>query len=420
MSFGLLIHLFTKPDYLNVKKREDHGMSIQSITALGDNKTYIISAYYDSRRSKSVRVLAIIHESVKELYCWFHCAYKDHVLVTAQIDLHQDRFGFRYGTADLLCEEPPDCIYEFVSVHWSKTRPITSVPRFEVKNRVVGPFSVNFTVCISAIYGEYNNVLQMIQSFEMYKLLGANRVTIYKNGCHENVEKVLQYYVKEGFLDVVTWPIDRYLRTSNKWLQSRDPKSQVGYYGQSAVLNDCMYRNMYRSKFVLLNDIDEIILPTKHLDWESLMSTLQEKYPQTSVFRIENHFFTRFLNDSEGDMWNDIPGVNILLHTSRLPINPAIFNSRKMIINPRQVFQTSIHKVLKADGKSTDVSIDDVILFHCKNIGQPKLANETLIEDNTIVRYHNRLEQKVDNAIHNIHWMHKCWKFFGYYLKCHM
>ncbi|KAM4709075.1 beta-1,4-galactosyltransferase galt-1-like [Discoglossus pictus] len=374
-----------------------------SITELGDNRSFIISSYYDSRGTKLVRVLAIIHHSIQELYCWFHCDHMDHVVIRAEIDLHRDRFGFPYGTADLLCPEPADCDYVFVSVHWSKTVNVSLIPKFEVKNHHPQPMSSNFTVCISTMFGDYKNVLQLIQSFEMYKLLGANRVTIYKNRCHESVEKVLQYYTNQGFLEVITWPIHRYLRTSDKWHYSLDHNSQVGYYGQTATLNDCIYRNMYKSKYVLLNDIDEIILPVKHQDWMSLMSSLQQQYPSTGVFRFENHVFPTHVISPNGDMWSGIPGVNILLHTYREPLIPNAFNDRKMIVDPRQVFQTSIHSTLKADGNSTDVPFSYAFTLHYRKTRRPDLAKDSLIKDNIIWRYNVSFVEKVNNVIQQIH-----------------
>ncbi|XP_075430003.1 uncharacterized protein LOC142467914 [Ascaphus truei] len=373
-----------------------------SLTPLGDNRTLILSPYYDSRGTKVIRVLAIIHHEVGELYCRFHCEHKEHVPVRAAIELHSDRFGFPYGTADLLCTEPADCDYNYVSVHWSSSGDVEQSPVFEIRNRAPESFSANFTVCISTLYGNYKNVLQLIQSIEMYKLLGAHRVTIYRNSCHETVDKVLQYYVKEGFMEVISWPIDRYLRTSDKWHYSLDPNSEIGYYAQTATLNDCIYRNMYRSKFVLLNDIDEIILPVKHRDWKSLMNSLQEQYPQTSIFLVENHVFPTSIKGSELNMWSNISGVNILHNTYREPNDPNAFNNRKMIVDPRKVFQSSVHSALKADGQSTNLPPDAAILFHCKKATRPELTQEALIEDQTILRYNVSLARSVDHVARNI------------------
>uniref|UniRef100_A0A8C5PL26 Glycosyltransferase family 92 protein n=1 Tax=Leptobrachium leishanense TaxID=445787 RepID=A0A8C5PL26_9ANUR len=370
-----------------------------SITALGDNQTFILSPYYDPRgHTPSVRVLAIIHHTVKELYCWFHCDYNSSVSVRAQVDLHKDRFGHSYGTADLLCVEPPDCPYRYISIHWSNTSHITHLPRFEVRNRPppAAP-SVNFTICISIMYGDYNNVLQTIQSLEMYKLLGAGRVTLYLNQCHQNLEKVLRYYVEEGILEVIPWPIHRFLRTSTAWRYSMNSSNQVGYYGQTATLNDCLYRNMYRSKFVFLNDIDEIILPVKYNDWPSLMKVLHKRYPKTSVFSFMNHVFPSLPNDTRLNMWRDIPGVNILQNVFKEPIT---FHT-KLLVNPRKVYQTSIHKVLKHDGRFTNLPVDLAFNYHCKE-RPPAVKRDLLVEDRTIWRYNVSLQQNVNKVIQRV------------------
>ncbi|XP_063315809.1 uncharacterized protein LOC134615252 [Pelobates fuscus] len=373
-----------------------------TITALSDNQTFILAPYYDPRGpTLSIRVLAIIHHSVRELYCWFHCIHSSSVTVRAQIDLHRDRFGYPYGTADLLCTEPPKCTYHYISVHWSNATNITQLPLFEVRNRPPHTLSVNFTVCISTMYGDFNNVLQTIQSIEMYKLLGAGRVTLYVNKCHENVDKVLQYYVEEGILEVVPWPIDKFLRTSREWHYNLNSTNQIGYYGQTATLNDCLYRNMYRSKFVFLNDIDEIILPMKHRDWKSLMQSLQKQYPESSVFRIENYFFPKHGNGYELNKWKDIPGINILLHTFREQASKKMVDARKLIVDPIKVYQTSIHNVIKNNGKATNISNKTAIVFHARKTG-PRFGQEFLKKDRTMKRYSESLIRNVDKVIHQV------------------
>ncbi|XP_063315810.1 glycosyltransferase family 92 protein F13G3.3-like [Pelobates fuscus] len=384
---------------VKIKPRNSSNIGNSTITALGDNQTFILAPYYDPRGpTPSIRVLAIIHHSVRELYCWFHCIHSSSVTVRAQIDLHRDMFGHPYGTADLLCTEPPNCSYHYISVHWPNATNITPLTLFEVRNRPPHTLSVNFTVCISTMYGDYNNVLQTIQSIEMYKLLGAGRVTLYVNKCHENVNKVLQYYVEEGILEVVPWPIDKFLRTSTEWRYNLKSKNQIGYYGQTATLNDCLYRNMYRSKFVFLNDIDEIILPVKLHDWGSLMENLQKKYPKSSVFRFENHVFFPSANKSRLNMWTNISGVNILLHTLRKFKIQKRFKNTKLLVDPRKVFQTSIHNVLKREGKTTVVTREMAISFHAKNI----TPQDSLTEDRTLWRFNVSLEQNSNKVIQEV------------------
>lgn len=367
-----------------------------------DNRTFIISPYFEPRVGRSVRVLAILHESVDELYCHFHCFPNQTVSIRASIDLHEDRFEFPYGTADLLCKEPPGCDYTYMTFRSSDSTNTGENILFRVRNHPPPQISSNFTVCISTLYGNYSNVLQMVQHIEMYKIMGASKVTIYNTSISQNVDMVLRHYIDEGILEVVPWPIDRHLRTQNQWHHSNAPNAQVGYFGQTAALNDCLYRNMYTSRFVLLNDIDEIILPVKDPDWSSLMENLQKKFPGTSVFRFENHFFPYSVKISGFDLWSHVPGVNILHHPIREPLDVNLYNGRKMIVNPREVFQTSVHSALKHEGNCDDVPGDVAITFHCTSKHRQDLSEKDLIPDDIVRRHNMSLVPNVDKVIQRL------------------
>ncbi|XP_068122219.1 uncharacterized protein [Hyperolius riggenbachi] len=370
-----------------------------SITAL-DSKVLILSPYYDPRPSPSVRVLAILHASVKEIYCLFHCPPIQTISVRASIDLYSNWFGFPYGTADLTCKEPSECTYRYMSFQSPNSTVTTEKIWFQVKNHPLPSMSSNFTVCISSIYGGYNNVLQIVQSIEMYKILGASRVTIYNISCSQNVDKVLHHYIDEGTLEVVPWPIDQHLKTSKAWHYSKGLTSQIGYFGQTATLNDCLYRNMYKSKFVLLNDIDEIILPVQDEDWFSLMEHLQRLHPDTSVFCFENHVFPTSAKASGFDLWPDIPGVNILNHPFRIHRKWNNVYNRKMIVNPRQIFQISIHSALKHTGTSTNIEENIGISFHCRE--RAGVTTEQLVHDEILRTYNLSLVPKVNDVIQKL------------------
>ncbi|XP_069832335.1 beta-1,4-galactosyltransferase galt-1-like [Dendropsophus ebraccatus] len=373
----------------------------ETLTAVS-NKTFIIAPYYDPRDKKAVRVLSIVHVSVTELYCLFHCLPNQTVLVRGQIDIHRDRYGFPYGTADILCSEPLDCEYNDISIQESNSTHQDDIIRFRVRNHHPEPYTVNFTVCISTVFGRYNNILQTIQIIEMYRLLGASRVTIYNTSCSRAMDKVFQYYSQQGLVEVIQWPIDQHLLTSSEWHYTKGLTSQIGYYGQTATLNDCIYRNMYRSKYVLLNDLDEIILPVKHWNWMSLMGDLEEQFPDTSVFCVENHVFPITANVSGFDLWTDVPGVNILSHPFREPINRKVFNNRKLLVNPRKVFQTSIHSVLKHKGTSRNLDQNMAINFHCSRSKRKKISQDDLIEDHILRRYNLSLVPNVQKVIDHV------------------
>ncbi|KAG8554984.1 hypothetical protein GDO81_003960 [Engystomops pustulosus] len=383
-------------------------LSTDTITALGDNRTFILSPYYDNRDGRSmVRILSIIHHrEVKELYCYFCCPTDKSVHVSqAVIDMHSDRFDFPYVTADLLCEEPPDCKAEYITVHTSTSGKLTQLPLFQIQNQHIKPFSANFTVCISTMFGNFSNVLQFIQSMEMYRILGAQRVMIYLNSCSPQMAKAMWYYVAKGVLEVVDWPIQRYLRPAKAWHHSVDPKD-IGYYGQLPTLNDCIYRNMYRSKFVLLNDIDEIILPFTHMSWDTMMESLQKQYPSIGIFLFENHIFPQTVpvdrNFAKTSSWKKVQGHNILKYVHREPDRSDYFNARKMILDPRKVIQTSVHSVLKSHGAQMEVPLKTALVYHCRGPLQKHLPKSSLIEDKTIWKHNASLIKNVNNVLNEM------------------
>ncbi|KAM4020263.1 beta-1,4-galactosyltransferase galt-1-like isoform 2-T3 [Anomaloglossus baeobatrachus] len=388
----------------------DANRSTDTITALEGNRTFIISPYYDNRDGKNpsmVRILSIIHhQEVKELYCYFCCSSDNHVKVSrALIDMHSDRFGFPYVTTDLLCEEPPGCHAQYLSVHTSPSGEMTQLPLFQIQNREVEPFSANFTVCISTMFGNYGNVLQFIQTIEMYQILGAQRVMIYLNHCSPQIQKAIQYYIARGIVEVVDWPIERHLKPGNAWHYSLDPKD-IGYYGQLATLNDCIYRNMYRTKFVLLNDIDEIILPFSHTSWDTMMKSLQQQKPNVGIFLFENHIFPQTVpvnvSFSNISSWKDVPGYNILQYVQREPDRPNYFNARKMILDPRKVIQTSVHSILKGYGDHVEVSLETALVYHCRGPLQKDLPKTSLITDKTIWKHNASLIRNVNKVLGQI------------------
>lgn len=82
-------------------------------------------------------------------------------------------------------------------------------------------------------------------------------------------------------MEIVPWPIDKYLKPSHGW-QFSEHGGDLHYFGQLTTLNECIYRSMERSRYVLLNDIDEIIMPYQHNDLMSLMNMLQNQHPNVS------------------------------------------------------------------------------------------------------------------------------------------
>ncbi|XP_016117252.1 uncharacterized protein [Sinocyclocheilus grahami] len=370
-----------------------------------DSEHFMVSAFIDHRLDGVIRVISIISRNhLQPLYCVYCSTKQVCKTVHTDVQIHSDHFSFPYGASDVICKgkQMQDATHVLITTDKIDSANL-KMEYLPIKNKVVQEtFKFNFTVCISNLFGDYNNVLQFAQSMEMYKLLGVQHVVIYKTSCGPDLEKLLKHYETEGMLEIVPWPIDQFLNPSSGW-NIKIHKGDIHYYGQLVTLNECIYRHMYQSKYVLLNDIDEIIMPYKHSNLPSLMEDLQSAQPNIGVFLIENHIFPKTQFEESGKFkraeWNNIPGVNIMEHIYREPDRKNIYNPTKMIVNPRKVQQTSVHSSLKNTGGSFLVPFNVCRIVHVRVPLQGHLTKEQLFEDKRVWDFEQELIQNVDQTL---------------------
>ncbi|XP_054469188.1 uncharacterized protein LOC129102981 isoform X2 [Anoplopoma fimbria] len=385
-------------------------ISGRTITPLNNTKHLLVSAYMDQRvEGLDLRIIGIFkRDSIQPLHCVFCCAGHLSSTTPGTILQHLDNFGFPYVTTDVMCQIPQNCNATHVSL-------LTQPGRVSVFNQTWLPIrnqktkgkkeeklQFNFTVCISNLFGDYNNVLQFAQTLEMYRLLGVDRVVIYNTSCGPDLDRLLQSYSQEGFVEMVPWPIDQHLNPSRGWLFSQSG-GDVHYFGQLTTLNECIYRSMDHSRYVLLNDIDEIIMPYQHNNLMSLMDVLQHQHPNTGVYLIENHIFPKKHFEPSGrfhlPQWNGVPGVNILEHIYREDPDRKSYHPHKMIVQPRLVEWTSVHEVLKNFGQRFKVPMDLCRIIHVRVPLRGSLTLEQLNEDKRLWDFQEKLIPSVDKAL---------------------
>ncbi|XP_063288968.1 uncharacterized protein LOC134573263 [Pelobates fuscus] len=374
-----------------------------TIVHLKNSRTYVISAYLDLRSRSLIRVIGITYRYEQEpLFCDF-CFHGTNETVPAEIEIHSDHFQFPYGTMDLLCNLKDSRIPQYIHLHAANypSNIVFKVHNIEQTHNPPSRFEYDFLLCISALFGSYNNVLQFIQSMEMYRMLGVQKVILYHTDSSAILKQLLTYYIKQNFLELIPWPITTYINVSSGWHYPEHP-GDLHYYGQTAALNDCIYRNMYRSKYIALNDIDELILPARHKNWNELVDYLQHSNPDASVFIFENHVFPiSFVNQSKPDPeeWKSVPGVNIIRHDHREPNDPSEVNPTKLILNPRDVVRTSVHTPLDFSGQEYRVPREIAQLCHYRQPKKKEITDDMLIEDYILSPFENALVERVNRVI---------------------
>lgn len=147
----------------------------KTFTPLKGTKHLLVSAYMDQRvRGFDLRIIGIFRrDSIQALYCLFCCQDNMSATTKATIFPHSDNFGFPYVTTDVMCALPKGCSARHVSLltdqhNWRHSQPMW-LPIRNLKAEETSDKRFNFTVCISTVFGRYNNVLQFAQSLEMYR-----------------------------------------------------------------------------------------------------------------------------------------------------------------------------------------------------------------------------------------------------------
>ena len=75
------------------------------------------------------------------------------------------------------------------------------------------------------------------------------RFTMYNDTVSPEVSCLLEHYTRTGVLTLLPWRLDL---ASQKEIRTE---------GLFAALNDCLYRNMGRVQYLVMMDLDELIIP---------------------------------------------------------------------------------------------------------------------------------------------------------------
>ncbi|XP_027229237.2 uncharacterized protein [Penaeus vannamei] len=298
---------------------------------------YLFGAYYDNRTTVDgpiVRVLGMMDRVVQQvsIFCQFWL-FGQNKPVFAKVSGHTYIWTtFSHITYRLLrpcllsCQMPSDYAHqvpESVSLVEQPCDTATTNLRV-VNNRPPEGQTKDFAVCVKGldIYHKDKSIF-LVEWLETLYLLGADKVFMYDLQVHPNTAKVLKYYQETGFVDLtkLTLPGDQpnIPELSHHYLNTRILDKLLN---ELIPYNDCLYRNIYNYKYVVLLDIDEIIVPKNHSSWRTLMEVVVEQafkenpVPRTS-FDARNVYFLDSMIEKHG-FFNDIPQyMHILQHVYR-------------------------------------------------------------------------------------------------------
>ncbi|CAL1548595.1 unnamed protein product [Lymnaea stagnalis] len=298
----------------------------------------------------------------------------------------KDSHGKMYGAVNFKCVIDIKTKPSLVSVTFNATHPPTNQLLIHYPQRA----ERNFSVCFPALHN-FTQAKRLVETIDISRALGADHFFVYNHSVSNATDAVLRRYQKLGLLTVMPWPL---------------PNLDVWYYGQNLAINDCVYRNRFVSRFVVIQDTDELIVPHRHETWmelvyaaenEFLIKSLGEPYKKfVGSFTFESAFY--YGAPPGGRAWALIKknvsmtraeeafivnnSVVPFVHTQRG--NIIRFRSRvKTIVRPEFINNAGIHFTHAHKGSATHTVVDnDLGLVH-----HYKARPNTTVTDSSALRF---------------------------------
>jgi hypothetical protein len=230
-------------------------------------------------------------------------------------------------------------------------------------------------------------------------LLNAEHFVFYNHSAHHSLRPFLLYMQAKGLATVKDWsslPVKAYLEYENS------AESQIYFFGQSSALHDCLYHSIYRSRYTVNHDLDELILPVKLNSWGEMMKALPVN---ASAYLITVTYFPLEQYDSGPYITDEIarhlpPFVKLKRRKDIL--GPT--KRSKYIADCRLAKTVGMHNLYSTVGKNVDtlrVSPSVVLLHHyrCCRFNKKK---DVLVSCDNALRFAETVLANYKNTTKNL------------------
>ncbi|XP_022244175.1 uncharacterized protein LOC106461494 isoform X1 [Limulus polyphemus] len=285
------------------------------------------------------------------------------------------------------------------------------------------PKKHDFAVCVKGLdFLQEDLSVRLVEWLEVLNILGAKKVFMYELEIHPNISKVLSYYQNKGLVELtpITLPGNQPNIPGFRHLYL---KSKLTHKRQNEVIpyNDCLYRNIYSYDYLVLLDVDEVIMPVKHTNWRELMAevvpaALKLKNYTRASYNVRNVYFLDDLQDGE-ELHHEAheqgipPYLHMLQHVYRSKNFTKPGSYVKCFHNTERSVSLHNHFPLNCFGSCTTYSIPIELaqLQHYRKdcVGSLKKTCKSefrayTVRDTTIWRYKNELTQRVTEVLNKL------------------
>ncbi|XP_067658085.1 uncharacterized protein [Haliotis asinina] len=366
----------------------------------GMPEVFVYSATFDHRITPN-EVKAVIISPGRLLNLTFHCVFRAttpgafHVRGDFKF-IPEPNWNYTYRSGVVSCPLPHHSVLP-------QTVSLVAPGVHEALNvlpiRYPSHPTYNLTRCYPAFHSTFNEVSNLISNIEISRVLGVEKFIFYNYDMDDTVSKVLHQYQQEGIVEVRNW----YLPI---------PYRSIHYWGQLAVIHDCLFSQTGLSRFVMFADVDELVIPRKVTSIVRLAESLLFDNSFTGKFfgalAFRNVFFPAILPETKQNFpqksaakaFNIVP----LLHLTHAQVHPA-YDRSKVLVIPEAIELLWIHSVekFKESWIPRVVDGDVALLHHYRYIPSPDMKHpwdddHLLLEYSSIIvsavrRRYSRLRQ---------------------------
>lgn len=132
------------------------------------------------------------------------------------------------------------------------------------------------TTCVPILYGNFNSEA-LIEWFEFQKYFGVDKVSMHVWKVSNENWKVFDYYRANGLLDL--YKLDAPYKISYKFQTQSNIAADKPFFLEALYtidLFECMMRNYQRTEYVLVQDVDEVLVPQEFKDYHGLINKYRE------------------------------------------------------------------------------------------------------------------------------------------------
>ena len=365
------------------------------------NSFHFFSAYFDDRNgapnTPAVVVLGYSHKEVKDipLYCVFKYADGRNVCIKKPlVKAHPspcNEASIKEKSYFCYClvkagDIPPLSV---MISNMSTCDPNFTSNEIPVGNRDSGKGRTlkKFSVCVGGPVYENKNILQdLVEFISMSRVMGAELITFYVS--REQLKESIIQYILHRYSDVrvIEW------KHFDMW-------SPLHYFGQFLIINDCMYRSMYDTEYLVQIDVDEMIIPTMANSWSEMVQDLPQREQYASLMFKNVIFTTSNVNSAETlPDCSNFKVAKYFTSTDRHLCHYYYGKRSKLMTRPRFIVKSDIHQICSAiSGFRVSLHVPNALAivahYRVSNPGDCKTKSTTI--DKSVLRYSNRLNMEM-------------------------